>query len=294
MSDPAKIIWLASFPKSGNTWFRILLANLAGGESGPSDINDLYEQGGVASNRWEFESVTMLDSGLLSFDEIDCLRPLVYRTMAAEAVGQRWIKVHDAYTTTALGEPLFGRGLPCAAVYLVRDPRDVAVSLAFHHSTSVDAAIRLVNADDGVYCDKRDGQDRQLRQRLTGWSGHVSSWLDQADVPVHVVRYEDLLAAPVKQFGAALEFAARSATQAEIERAVRYADFAELQRQENEKGFMERMSRTAPFFRAGRAEGWRDMLTAEQVDAIEQRNSVVMTRLGYPLQTTCQQTALLQ
>lgn len=291
MSEPAKIIWLASFPKSGNTWFRILLANLAAGEAGPSDINDLYEQGGSACNRWEFESLTMLDSALLSYDEIDCLRPLVYEAMTAEAVGQRWVKVHDAYTITPSGEPLFGRGLSCAAVYVVRDPRDVAVSLAFHHSTTLDAAVRLVNSSDGVYCESRDGQDRQLRQRLAGWSGHVTSWLDQTEVPVHVVRYEDLLAAPARHFAAALKFAARPATEAEIERAVRFADFAELQRQENEKGFMERISRTTPFFRSGRAEGWREMLSAEQVAAIERCNGAVMARLGYGLETTCRRTA---
>ena len=291
MLSPAKIVWLASFPKSGNTWFRILLANLASGDSGPSDINDLYEQGGSACNRWEFESLTMLDSALLSHDEVDSLRPLVYEAMAAEEAGQRWVKVHDAYTTTPSGEPLFGHGLPCAAVYVVRDPRDVAVSLAFHHSTTLDSAVKLVNSADGVYCDNRDGQDRQLRQRLTGWSGHVTSWLDQTEVPVHLVRYEDLLAAPTRHFGAALAFAARPASEADIERAVRYADFAELQRQENEKGFMERISRTTPFFRSGRAESWREMLTAEHVAAIEQCNGDVMARLGYPLQTNCRRTA---
>ena len=267
------------------------MANLAGGESGPSDINDLPEHGGIASDRSEFESLTMLDSALLSHDEIDCLRPLVYEAMTAEAEAQRWVKVHDAYTMTTTGEPLFGRGLPCAAVYLVRDPRDVAVSLAFHHSTSLDSAVRLVNAADRFACDSSHGQDRQLRQRLAGWSGHVTSWLDQTEVPVHLVRYEDLLAAPARQFAAALAFAARPATEAEIERAVRYADFAELQRQENEKGFMERISRTTPFFRSGRAEGWREMLSAEQVTAIERCNGDVMTRLGYPLQTNVRRTA---
>ena len=70
-----QIVWLASFPKSGNTWFRIFLANLAAGESGPSDINDLDERGGIASSRREFDAVTLLESGLLSHDEIDRLRP---------------------------------------------------------------------------------------------------------------------------------------------------------------------------------------------------------------------------
>ena len=260
MTVPGGVIWLASFPKSGNTWFRILLANLTAGESGPADINNLDERGGIASSRDEFEAATMLDSGLLSHDDIDCLRPRVYEAIAAEASEQRWIKVHDAYTATPGGEPLLGRNVARAAVYLVRDPRDVAVSLAHHNSTSIDDAIKLMNAADSALCRGLKGLAPQLRQKLTGWSGHVTSWLDQTDVPVHTVRYEDLVAAPAECLGAALAFAGRSATPSDIERAVRHADFAELQRQESEKGFAERMSRTTPFFRGGRAGGWRETL----------------------------------
>jgi aryl sulfotransferase len=101
-------------------------------------------------------------------------------------------------------------------VYLVRDPRDVAVSLAHHNSTTIDDAIKHMNAANGVICAWRKGLAPQLRQKLTSWSGHAASWLDQTDVPVHTVRYEDMVAAPAERFGAALEFAGRSATPAEI------------------------------------------------------------------------------
>jgi sulfotransferase family protein len=280
VSAPGGIIWLASFPKSGNTWFRIVLANLAAGENGPADINDLDERGGIASSRQEFEAVTLLDSGLISPDDIDRLRPGVYARMA-EAVEARWIKVHDAYALNADGEPVLGRGVARAAVYLVRDPRDVAISLAFHNSTTVDAAIELMNAPDGALCRGREGQLPQLRQRLNGWSGHAGSWLEQTDTPVHLLRYEDMRADPVAAFTRALAFAQRPATGEEIERAIRHADFGELQRQEREKGFGERMSRTAPFFRAGEAGAWRRELTSDQVARVEVAHAPMMERLGY-------------
>jgi aryl sulfotransferase len=170
-----------------------------------------------------------------------------------------------------------------AAIYLVRDPRDVLVSLAHHNSTMIDEATDLMNAPDGALAGDCEGLATQLRQKLMGWSGHVQSWLDQSDVPVHTVRYEDLLADPVAAFGAALRFVQMPATITEIERAVRYADFVELQRQENENGFRERVSRTAPFFRAGRAGGWQKTLTGEQADMIEGCHAVVMARLGYQI-----------
>jgi len=284
MTEPAGIVWLASFPKSGNTWFRIFLANLAAGEKGPADINNLDERGGIASSRYEFEAVTLLDSDLMSHDDIDELRPRVYEAIAAAETVQRWVKVHDAYTLTCAGDPLFGYNVPCTAVYLVRDPRDVAGSLAYHNNTTIDNAINLMNAADGHLCGGRKGLAPQLRQKLTGWSGHVTSWLDQTDVPVHMVRYEDLIAEPVACFSAALEFARRPATTAEIERAVRFADFDELQRQEKEKGFVERMGRSMPFFRVGRIGGWRETLTVEQARMIEQHHRVVMAKLGYGLE----------
>ena len=193
--------------------------------------------------------------------------------------------MHDAYTSTPAGEPLLGQGVARAAVYLVRDPRDVAVSLAYHNSTTIDDAIKLMNTANGSFGGGRKGLGPQLRQKLMGWSGHVTSWLDQTGVPVHIVRYEDLVAAPIECFSPALGFTGRPATTAEIERAVCHADFAELQRQEGEKGFAQRMSRTAPFFRSGRVGGWRDSLTAAQADAIEQCHGVVMARLGYGVKT---------
>jgi hypothetical protein len=280
VTAPAGIVWLASFPKSGNTWFRIFLANLAAGENGPADINNLDERGGIASSRHEFEAATMLDSGLLSHDDIDDLRPRVYESIAKEVQEQRWVKAHDAYTALADGEPLLGRSAR-AAVYLVRDPRDVAISLSHHNNTAIDEAIALMNQPHGALCRGKKGLAPQLRQKLRGWSGHVQSWLDQTEIPVLMVRYEDLKADPVTYFGAALAFSGREASIAEIEQAIRHADFAELQRQESEKGFAERQSRNAPFFRAGRAGGWRDALTPEQVVRIEDAHAAVMGRLAY-------------
>jgi hypothetical protein len=281
MTAPAGIVWLASFPKSGNTWFRIFLANLAAGENGPADINDLDEGGGIASSRQEFEAATLLDSALVSHDDIDRLRPAVHARAAASRRDQRWIKVHDAYTLNADGRPVLGRGAALAAVYLVRDPRDVAVSFAHHTNTTIDAAIELMNAPDGALCRGRGGPAPQLRQKLLGWSGHAASWLDQADTPVHLVRYEDLRADPAGAFVAALQFTRTPATTEEISCAIRHSDFGELQRQEAEKGFAERMSRTAPFFRSGQVGGWRDALSAEQTLRVEAAHAPMMRRLGY-------------
>jgi hypothetical protein len=262
----------------------------------PVDINDLPERGGIASARGPFDYVSLIDSGLLTHDEIDCLRPRVYEELARgaeddeydtaqDALPVRFVKVHDAYRPTPKGEPLLaGRRGADGAILIVRDPRDVAPSLANHNHISIDDAIASMNDRNGSICGKPERMSAQLRQKLPSWSGHAESWLDQTDVPVHLIRYEDMQADTIGTFRSALEFANHPASDDDIRRAVGYADFAELRRQETEKGFSERPRRSdGLFFRRGEAGAWRDELTVEQVERIEAAHVPMMRRLGYEL-----------
>lgn len=290
-----RTVWLASYPKSGNTWLRMLIANLRA--ESPADINALPERGGIASARAPFDHLTLIDSSLLTHEEIDCLRPRVYEVLArgaqdddydkpAAALPVRFVKVHDAYTLTPKGEPLLaGRRGAEGAIVIVRDPRDVAPSLANHNRTSIDDAITFMNDRNAGFCVKTSRQYNQLRQQLPGWSGHTASWLDQADIPVHLVRYEDMQADTAGTLKQVLAFADRSATADEINRAVKFADFAQLQEQERTKGFREapRPHAGGNFFRRGEAGAWREELTAEQTARIEAEHAPMMRRLGYEL-----------
>jgi aryl sulfotransferase len=292
-----RTIWLASYPKSGNTWLRMLIANLSAKDDKPVDINDLPERGGIASARGPFDYLLLIDSGLLTHDEADRLRPRVYEELARGAEDDeydvqagpppaRFVKVHDAYTQTPDGEPLLAgsRGAD-GAVVIVRDPRDVAPSLANHNRTGIDEAIRFMNDRETAFCARPTRQHNQLRQQLTGWSGHIATWLDQSDIPVELVRYEDMQADPVATLTRVLAFGGRPASDEQIRRAVTFADFAQLQAQEREKGFREapRPRQDGRFFRRGKAGGWRDELTAEQVARIEAEHAPMMRRLGYTL-----------
>ena len=91
-----RTIWLASYPKSGNTWFRMLVANLSAKDGKPVDINDLPERGGIASARGPFDHLLLIDSGLLTHDEIDCLRPRVYEELARGAEDDEYDAPQDA------------------------------------------------------------------------------------------------------------------------------------------------------------------------------------------------------
>lgn len=274
-------VWLASYPKSGNTWLRLLLANLLCGQQGPADINDLGLKARNLVNRGEIEEMTLIDSFLLTRGECDRMRPGLMEEAWREAANQDlFIKLHDAYCRLADGTPMLGRPAR-AALYVLRDPRDVAVSLAFHTGNPIGKAVRQILSGS-----TRMGGDEphheQVSQSLLDWSGHVRSWTGQRDVPVHVLRYEDLRADTAGFFSRAVNFLGLTATADDVARAVSQSDFSALQRQEAEKGFRERRPEsTAPFFRAGRVGGWRDVLTPDQAAAIEAAHGAMMAEFGY-------------
>lgn len=288
-------VWLTSYPKSGNTWFRALLSNLDPARAQPAAINALDSTDSIASARMRFDNHLLIDSSLLTFDEVDDLRPALYRYLATDSYEDpfdpesrypvRFVKTHDGYTQTRRGEPIMGGGdAAMGALLFVRDPRDVAPSLANHQNCTIDEAIALMGDPTFCFCASPRGLANQLRQRLLGWGSFAASWLDQRDVPVHLVRYEAMHSAPVPTLRAALDFAGWAVDDAAIERAFSFASMDELQRQEAEKGFSEAPRRKhgrARFFRRGVAGGWRDELTREQVLRIEQDHAAMMERLGY-------------
>lgn len=275
-------VWIASYPKSGNTWFRLLLANL--GRDTPLAINDLRHDSGTASARPVFDEAIGFPSALLTHAECDRLRPMVYRDFAARAKRPRFVKTHDAWTLTDRGEPLMGgRDAAAGAILIVRDPRDVVASLAHHMDRDIDWTIAFMADPASAFCGKADRQHHQLRQRLLGWSGFHASWMGQQVLPVHVVRYEALQADPVTAFADALRFAGADMADAAIARAVDFAGFDRVRAQEQATGFGEAPPQLhrGGFFRRGVSGGWREELTPAQARRIVDAHGPTMARLGY-------------
>ncbi|PIB92138.1 sulfotransferase domain-containing protein [Caulobacter sp. FWC2] len=273
---PPGPIWLASYPKSGNTWMRILLANLLAKDEEPQNINALNLSDGVSADRTAIERELLVDTDLLTPSELARARAIAAQDERSHRDGPSIVKTHEAYELLDDGTAAMGRGKR-AVLYLVRDPRDVAVSLAFHGGMSVDQAVETLCAWTPA-----GGGRHQVAHGWADWSRHASGWLGQNDLPVHLLRYEDLLADTPKAFAAALNFLGVDFGPDELARAVRHADFAELRRQEAATGFVERSpNATAPFFRQGRAGGWREYLNPAQQARLERAHRVMMARLGY-------------
>lgn len=273
------IYWLASYPKSGNTWFRTFLHNLRNDSERPADINDL-DSDPIASARSWLDEVLGFDTAELAADEVERLRPMVYR-WAAQAAEPGYHKTHDAYTLTGEGLPLMGGAAVRGAVYLLRNPLDVAPSAAHHWNCSIDEAIDRMADPQTALSRATRRLYTQVRQRLLSWSGHVRSWTEAPGLELLVLRYEDLLTEPEVHFGTAARFLRLPDDPARIARAVRHSRFEELSRQEADGHFRERPAKTARFFRSGRSGSWRDTLSAAQVRRIVQDHGALMQRHGY-------------
>lgn len=275
-----RIIWLASYPKSGNTWFRAFLANLLNKADGPADINELAG-GPIASSRQLFDEATGLSSSDMTADEIDNLRPLVYEYIAHNSAETIFHKIHDAYTLTPDGMPLVPKRATMGALYFVRNPLDVAVSFAHHSNLSFETIVAAMNNNDYAFCSKSSRLHMQLRQKLLSWSNHYLSWTSQNDFPVMVMKYEDMKLNPFDSFSSAIKFCGLNFGETEIKEAIRKSSFSELQKQEKEKGFREKSPDSQVFFRKGKIGSWKDELPQNLVDVIRKDHQEVMLQLGY-------------
>lgn len=272
-----KIVWIASYPKSGNTWMRVFIEYLLSGHE-EVDLNHFAHAGYMASSRRLFDRISGVRASDLTDDEVDALRPEVYRTVSQRSAERVFLKTHDAYSPR-----LFPADATRGALYLVRNPLDVVVSYAFHVSATpdFDEIVTRVCSPSNAMTTKSHRLGRQLTVRSGDWSSHVRGWCDELPFRIITLRYEDLLADPIANFTRATELIAPDADAHDIERAVSRSSFEHLQAFERDRGFLERGYRSRAFFRSGRSGTWREHLSAVQVRRMVEAHGAVMQRLGY-------------
>lgn len=260
--------WLASYPKSGNTWLRLFLGCLERNEqTDSSTVSPLQsiKQTPIASSRSMLDEALGYSSGDLTETQIELLRPLADEYWASKNKSWRYRKVHDAYNYLSNGQPLLHSQAVEGAVYIVRNPLDVCVSLAYYLGHNcIEKSIEQMANPNFMFCKNTNDQEIQLRQILRSWSEHVTSWTTNKDFPVHVVRYEDMLFSPSTTFSGIVDFLKLPYSQSEIDLSVSSCEFAKLQSAEEKYGFKERNKSSAPFFRQGKSDGWKKILSKKQ------------------------------
>jgi hypothetical protein len=270
------ICWLASYPKSGNTWLRVFLANMIADRGEPVPLRELPRFSDDEALPEDYTALAGRPSSELSLHEIACLRPKVHARIAARHQGTAFVKTHNMAGSFD-GYPLHDMDVTVAAIYVVRNPLDVVLSMSDHFGVDIDAAIESMASDDtGTANDSL-----HVSQVLGSWSRHVSGWTNQAGPRVLVVRYEDLLERPAKTFGKVVKLLNLSADRARMDRAIKHSGFSTLVEMERKDGFVEASGKGGRFFRHGRSHQWREGLKREQVAAIVGRHREQMARYKY-------------
>ncbi len=270
------ITWLASYPRSGNTWLRFflhcLLEAMGGRPDGDIKITDIGRY-----SSWESDPINYLPFSehptKEDFETICKLRPKVQKSMLDREATSIFVKTH-LLLARLHGTPTINGEVTRGAVYLVRDPRDVAVSYAAHLGEPIDQTIALMANREFV-------PPNGVWEFVSSWSQNVVSWTVPEQATVLVMRYEDIIANPAASFSRIAGHVGIPAPPALIERAVRLSSFDRLQQQESTLGFTGWSISDSPFFRQGAAGAWRDRLTPEQARQIEADHGEQMQRFGY-------------
>ena len=270
------LILIASYPKSGNTWVRLILDTLR--RDAPVSINDIAVGLYGLERRQLFDMLAPAEASELLAGEIENLLPDFYAAVAAD--GGHILKVHDRLRKTPDGRWLFPPECVKSVIYVVRHPFDVAVSYANHRGFSVAEAVALMaNADSVIPPDA--GESSVVVERPGTWSGNVASWLQGAPYPVTVVRYEDLYADPEREILRLADAACLSVTAASLARTIESTGFARLQAEETAKGFREHSARSPAFFRKGRPGSWAEGLDDSSREKLLRDHAETMSRLEY-------------
>ena len=167
--------------------------------------------------------------------------------------------------------------LTAGAVYIVRNPLDVAISLAHHISGTIDDAIHMMETR-GL---ETAISDKNVHEIYGSWSQHVESWTHKPHRTIYVMRYEDMIANPFRAFGGLARHLLLRPTAEQLGKAIERASFKNLQEQEKKGGFREKPEKAEKFFREGKTGEWREKLNRRQVRRIVQAHHVQMRRFGY-------------
>ncbi|MEM7119946.1 MAG: sulfotransferase domain-containing protein [Pseudomonadota bacterium] len=270
------IIWLASYPKSGNTWVRAFLHNLFRDPKSPFDINKMDALTGNEAALPNFTAADGRPWQEWTPDDVAAMRPAVQKRLSDRQQHMTFCKTHMSVLQVR-GHPTINMSVTAGAVYIVRNPLDIVSSLADHQGLTTAKAIEMMNLTN---------YETPTTQTMAGepwgsWSQNVESWTGHANSALHVMGYEDMLADPLKVFSGLVGFLRLDATPERIERAVENASFNVLRALEERDGFRERTMAQRRFFRSGKSGSWRDELTDDEARTVVAAHRQQMERFNY-------------
>jgi hypothetical protein len=279
-----QLVWLASYPKSGNTWTRNFLHNLLGTEveDDTHDINAMNKKTSWDS-AWQWYQ-PFLPEGRKDFTECSRVEIAQARLRANERMansvspnGLLFVKTHNAMAMDC-DIPMVNAAVTAAVVYIIRNPLDVAISYSHHMNFTIDQTIKFMAVNGAMTAINHPNMAYEV---MGSWSEHVHSWTRIAHGGLHIMRYEDMLHKPQETFSQLARFLRIPVSKEKLDDVIEKSSFKKLRAIEDEKGFREKPKHAKNFFRKGETDQWRSELTETQINQIINNHREVMERFDY-------------
>jgi len=269
-----KIIWITSYPKSGNTYVRSFLSHYLYSVDGTINF-DLLKKIPKFEKSAIFKKIIGNSINIDGFEYIKHSLKVQKKLIQSSKQMDLIFKTHNFFGSIDNYE-FTNKENTLLFIYLIRDPREVLVSYASHSGLSIDQLMEFFLTKDRV-----QKHDLEL---IVNWGLHYKSWKSFKSVPSLFIKYEDLISNPKKYFGNIISFLSKhidiKLDKELIKRNIDLNNFVNLREKEKEKGFVE-ASNNNMFFRSGKIDSWKNILNKDQIKAVENYFNNEMKELGY-------------
>ena len=270
------IIWLASYPKSGNTWLRSFLTNYLNKRTSNFDFK-LLEQ------IKRFPRQELYDQLKVNFNKFsDIVSNWINMQEFINLKGEfTYLKTHNAMCTIN-NYPFTNSKNTIGVIYLVRDPRDVVLSYANHLDKSFEYTFDIMKNSS---VEQFSNSEKSATEVMMGsWAENYRSWRDYSSVKKIIIKYEDLILNPYENFFKIINYLNKinglTIDEEMIKKSINNTNFKKLQNLEKKGGFKE-LKGTGAFFMKGKNRNWKNDLDKKIVFKIEQAFRKEMVELNY-------------
>ena len=284
------IIWLASYPKSGNTWLRFLIMSLIMKGKNETSLEHLSGIRQFPSSQ-QYKKLNVNNIDYLNLNEISNYWIETQKIINSDR-SIKFFKTHNALCKinnnifTDLNNTL-------GVIYIVRDPRNVISSINnhYHHKDLEFSKNFIFDERKGIMNKSKFNSDSDyaLPQIIGSWKTHYNSWKNMKKNYL-LIKYENLIINPKKEFKKVTDYLQKllnvNFSNSLINRAIELSSFDRLQSLEESKGFSESVidpnsGTRKKFFNLGPKNDWNKILNKQISNEIEQKFQNEMTELGY-------------
>ena len=289
------IFWISSYPKSGSTLVRALIASLFFTDDGVFDFK-LLKNIPIIEDTYNLEFVKKINTqDYNSLHKVEILSKYWQKMQTKENLkfdgDFMFVKTHHALLKI-LNNSFTTKENTLGIIYVVRDPRDVVLSMCNHFSFTIEESIdRLFKKDFGIVWDDQGSLYKNKQRPMTfisSWDNHFMSWNRYVfDCPRLIIKFEDLVYKKEETIKKIIDFFINfnfkfSNLDRKIENMVTYSDFNHLKKTENTIGFDEAITNKS-FFNKGTKNQWMDKLSNEQILRIEKPYYHLLKKLNYKI-----------